>query len=790
MIGETILHYKIIEKLGEGGMGVVYKAQDLNLDRLVALKFLPQEVTSDEADKARFLQEARAASALNHPHVCHINAILESEGRQFIDMEYIEGVTLRRTLPVKDLQDALRYAIQIGEALEEAHGKGIVHRDVKCENIMVNVKNQIKVMDFGLAKLRGSLKLTKTSSTIGTLAYMAPEQIQGGTVDARSDLFSFGVVLFELLTGKLPFRGEHEAAMMYSIVNEDPDSVLKHRGDLSPELDRIVGRALEKDPADRYQHADDMVSELRRLQKQSTRVSRELLTTPARTIPSPAGPPAAAPVKAPRKKGLIVGIAGAVLAMAAGLAFYLLAPKTPQSFDSLAVLPFVNATADPGSEYLSDGMTESIINTLTRIPQLRVIPRSTVFRFKGKDIDPQEAGNTLKVSAVLTGRVTQHGEELNVQVDLIDLRTQSQVWGEQYRRKVNDVISLQEEIVSEVSRRLQTALSGETRKDLAKRLTENPEAYKLYLQGRYFWQKRRAPELRKSIEFFHQAIALDPNFALAYSALADAYVLLEQYAGVPWMEIAPRAKSAGEKARDLDPALGEAHASLAMIRMSDWEWDAADQEFKSAIALNPKYPTAYHWYSILLSRRGRYPEAFEAIQHALALDPLSPVILLNVGILYDRLKDDSASAILYLHKALELDEAFAPAYHQLGKLQIRRGLLAEGVASLEKGVELSQRAAENLSSLGHALAVAGRAAEARALLTELEHLYTEHKTSAYNVARVYAGLGEKEHALSWLERDLADHSSWLPWLNFDFEWKALRDDPRFLALVEKIGLSR
>ncbi len=375
MLGQTILHYKILEKLGEGGMGVVYKAHDTKLDRIVALKFLPLHLTANDAEKARFMQEARAAATLNHPHVCTIYRIDEYDGQQFIEMECIDGETLRRKIPVQKTDDALNYAIQIGEALQEAHSKGIVHRDIKADNIMVNAKNQIKVMDFGLAKLKGSLKLTKTSSTVGTLAYMAPEQIQGGEVDARSDIFSFGIVLFEMLTGKTPFHGEHEAAVMYSIVNEEPDSILKFKPDISPEIDRIIQRSLEKDPEDRYQHVDDMVSELRRSQKKSTRVVRpsaagvsgiHASSFDTKTAPIPASPS--------KKKFIISGIA-AVILIAAAVWFYFFSGHQ-QVVDSLAVLPFENVGGSQDLDYLSDGVTESLINNLTKIQGLRVIPRT------------------------------------------------------------------------------------------------------------------------------------------------------------------------------------------------------------------------------------------------------------------------------------------------------------------------------------------------------------------------------------------------------------------------------
>jgi serine/threonine protein kinase len=435
MIGTTISHYEILDKLGEGGMGVVYKAHDTKLDRLVAMKFLPHHLTLNEAEQARFLQEARAASALNHPNVCTIYDIKEENNQQFIVMEFVDGTTMKQKVPIRKLQDALTFAVQIGEALREAHGKGIVHRDIKCENIMVNSKNHVKVMDFGLAKLKGSLKQTKTSSTAGTLAYMAPEQIQGGEVDARSDIFSFGVVLFEMITGHMPFRGEHEAAMMYSILNEEPETVLMGRPDSPPDIDRIIHRALEKDPEDRYQHIDDAVSELRKVQKQTTRVTHPSGATSPETTPTgrvSAG--AGSPLHAKSRTRRLAALATFLVLLAAGAIGYVTLFVKHQSIDSIAVLPFENAGAEPNSEYLGDGIAESLINTLSRLSNLSVMSSSAVSHFKGKDIDPQKAGKDLGVKAVLRGRVTQRGDNLQISAELVDVSNNTHIWGQQYTR--------------------------------------------------------------------------------------------------------------------------------------------------------------------------------------------------------------------------------------------------------------------------------------------------------------------------------------------------------------------
>ncbi|MDH3251952.1 MAG: serine/threonine-protein kinase, partial [Ignavibacteria bacterium] len=512
MIGRTISHYKIVEKLGEGGMGVVYKAEDTRLDRLVALKFLPHHLHASQQEQARFLQEAKAAATLTHANVCVVHAIEESDGQQFIVMEYVEGMTLREKIeasPLK-LSDAFAYAVHIGEALHEAHSKGIVHRDVKAENIMVTPKNQVKVMDFGLAKLKGSLRLTKESSTVGTLAYMAPEQIQGGEVDARSDIFSFGVVLFEMVTVRTPFRGEHDAAMMYSILNEEPESIRQHRPEAPADLDRIVLRSLEKDPDDRYQHVDDMVSELKLLQKKSGRVTRPSSVDISTAAPlSPATNPDT--IKGLMQRGsrtrwpVIGGIAVVVL-VAAGVVFSLLTSRSDERITSMAVLPFTNGSTDPNAEYLSDGFTESLINSLSKLPGIKMMSRSSVFRYKGKEISPQTVAHELGVGAVLTGRIIERGNELAISVELISGKDNSHIWGEQYYRTMSDIIVLQSEISREISSQLKVTLTGDQEAKLTKSATENTEAYQLYLRGRFHWNKRTPEGFQKAAAYFRQAV--------------------------------------------------------------------------------------------------------------------------------------------------------------------------------------------------------------------------------------------------------------------------------------------
>ncbi|MEK6756404.1 MAG: protein kinase, partial [Bacteroidota bacterium] len=781
-------HYKILEKLGEGGMGIVYKAQDTKLDRLVALKFLPHHLTANETERSRFLQEAKAAAALNHPNVCSVIDIQEHDGQQFIVMEYVDGVTLRSKLPFQDVQQAVHCAIQIGEALSEAHGKGIVHRDVKSDNIMVTGKNHVKVMDFGLAKLKGSLKLTRTSSTVGTLAYMAPEQIQGGKVDARSDIFSFGIVLYETLTGRTPFRGEHEAAMMYSIMNEEPESLLKHRSDLSPEFDRIIRRALEKDPEDRYQSVADMVSELRHEQKKSGRIIRPSIADVAPVHPSSAEEKPVVIQEAGAKKRAIIFVAAGMVLAAVAASVYLFIGRE-QAIDSLAVLPFENVGGGQDLDYLSDGITESIINNLTRIQGLRVVPRSSAFRFKGKDVDLQEVGSKLSVRAILTGKIVHRGPALDVQVDLVDVKNESQLWGNRYQSDLNSILSLQQQITKEVSSKLGTSLSGEEKEKLSRQSTENTEAYTLYLQGRYYWNRRSAASLEKAIDYFKLAIERDQGYALAYVGLADCYALQTQYTGTPAAVALPRAQEATEKALQLDNTLAEAHTTLAFIHQSRWKFDAAEKEYKHSIELNRKYATTYHWYSLLLHYVGRSEEASAVIQRAYEIDPLSPIIILNVG-LAPFYKGDYNKALAYFRKSNEIDPSFASGYSFAGLVYFKLKDYVQALPLLEKGLELSGRSSESISYLGYYYGKIGNRQKALTLLKENQDRYYAGTGPAYNVARIYEGLGDRDKVVEWLERDYRDHSIWMIRLRTDVGWDDVHSDPRFLDLMKKVGVAK
>jgi TolB-like protein/Tfp pilus assembly protein PilF/tRNA A-37 threonylcarbamoyl transferase component Bud32 len=782
MIGETIGHYEILEKLGEGGMGIVYKARDTKLDRLVALKFLPTRLNATAEDRARFLQEARAAASLNHPNVCGVIDIREEDERggaqrqSFIVMEYVEGRTVRALAQELSVRQAVDIGLQVAEGLAAAHEKGIIHRDIKSDNIMVRPDGRAQIMDFGLAKLQGVSSLTKAGSTVGTTSYMSPEQVQGMPTDYRTDIFALGVVLYEMLAHELPFRGGHEAAVMYEIVNVEPPRLALSRPDMNNELERVVRKCLEKDPADRYQSARDVAVDLRRYRRDSDRGTG---SSPSASRRAPAPPPAQRP-------GWLTwaGAAAVVLVLAVGgwLAF----GSRSDAIDSLAVLPFEQSGAGQAEEYLCDGITENLINNLSQIPQLRVVPRSTVFRYKGRDFDPQTVGRELGVRAVLTGRLGQKGNDLTVQVDLIDVAEESQLWGQQYHRTVDDIQALQSDVTREVSEKLRLAVTGETEKQLTRRVTEDPEAYQLYLLGRFHQGKRKADDLTKAVEYFSQAIARDPSFALAYASLADTYLLEGQYSGVRASDAVPRAERAAERALALDPSLAEVHATLGMLYHYSWRWEDAEREFLRAIAMKPNYATSYHWYAILLWALNRNAEALTRGLKAQQLDPTSLAINLTVGVGYFQLGDMEKARAAY-RRVRELDSTFQGGPLWDGYLLLSEGMPEEALPLFRTAARLSKESPETICGLAKCLSVLGKNGEAQHVIDELVARYRDGTSDAYNVAEAYSGTSDREATMKWLATAIEDRSSWVYHLRLPI-WKEYRSDPQFRALVAKTGM--
>ena len=816
--GTRLGRYEVRTQIGAGGMGEVYLAQDMNLGRRVALKLLPSEFTNDENRVRRFQQEARAASALNHPNILTIHEIGSENSTYFIATEYIEGRTLRAHMSGGQMNtsEVLDVATQVASALSAAHAARVVHRDIKPENVMLRSDRIVKVLDFGLAKLTEretpdteapTLVNTDAGVVMGTARYMSPEQVRGLAVDARTDVWSLGVVIHEMLTGHVPFAGETASDVIAAVLEREPQP-LESRGEEIPlELKRIVSKALRKDCEERYQTIRDMLVDLKSLKQeleleaklkrstqsqshavQATPTSIEQTTTVKHETAAPTSSAEYVVGEIKRHK-LGLGIVLVILFAVTVFAYFVYFGRGgKEAITSIAVLPFVNASNNPDAEYLSDGISESLINTLSQVPNLRVVPRSTVFRYKGRDIDPQTVGRELGVRAVLTGKLVQRGDTLSIQTELVDVTEGSQLWGEQYNRKLADLLAVQEDISREISNKLRIRLSGEERKQLTKRYTDNTEAYQFYLKGRYYWNKRTAEDLKKGVDYFRKAIDLDPNYALAYTGLADSYNVLPIWTPIETKDAYPKAKSAALKALEIDETLAEAHTSLAYaLYRYDWDWPAAEREFKRAIELKPNYAIAHQWYSFYLSAMGRVEEAIAEIKRAQDLEPLSLFINSDVGwALYRARQYDQA--IAQLRKTIEIDPTFGYSHYNLGLVYEKKGMYDAAIDEMRKAVDLSNGPQIILGSLGHSYAVAGKRAEALDVLDQLQEKAKREHVSAYFVALIYAGLGDKDQAFFWFDKACKDREWFMPRLKDDIRLDGIRSDPRFAELLRCVGL--
>jgi len=796
LIGRTLSHYRVTAAIGAGGMGEVYRATDTKLGRDVALKVLPAEMARDPNRLARFQREARAVAALNHPHIVTIFSVEQADGVHFLTMELVEGQSLDRLIPASGLpiERIVEIASSLAAALAAAHEKSIVHRDLKPANVMLTSDGRVKVLDFGLAKEIRTADMeeatltsdgqTQAGAVMGTPAYMSPEEVSGDVVDHRTDIFSMGILLYEMATGQRPFQGRSTGELASAILRDTPRAITELRPNLPADLARIIRRCLEKDPRQRVQTARDVGNELREMARQSPPV--EAIQTTTELHPAPEAAPAHRASGISRRKIALAISAGLLVLVVAGIAILLKNSRSTR-IDSIAVLPLENRSTDPDADYISEGITESINNSLARLSGLKVIPHSVASHYKGKAIDVQKVGEELRVQAVLTGRVGQRGDNLTVGVELDDVRDGKQLWGQQYNRKLADLLAVQNEIAREVSQRLRLQLSAEDQQKLTKGSTDNPEAYQLYLKGRYYTNKLSKDGFAKGIEYINQAIALDPNYGLAYSGLAYNYINQIDWF-MPPSEAGPKARAAAERALSIDESSGEAHLSRALVAYwYEWDWTAAEREFRRAIELNPNSFEAHGSYSWFLAPMGRKEEAVAEAKRCVEADPLSGLANGFAGSVsvFTRQWD---TAIEQLRGAIELDPNFWFNHEFLGRAYQAKGRLADAIVEYQRSIELEKDNAELWSNLGHAYAISGKRSEAQKVLEHLNELSVRGYVAPYNIAVVYAGLGENDKVFALLDQAYKSRSYYFAVaITTDDRLDSLRSDPRFVDLLRRIG---
>ena len=819
--------YEIISPLGSGGMGEVYLAEDTRLHRKVALKILPAHLASDRNRMHRFNQEAMAAAALNHPQIAHIYEIGEAEGVHFIAMEYIDGDTLRHRIKQgMKLPEILEIGSQISNALVAAHGAGIIHRDIKPENIMVRRDGYIKLLDFGLAKLSQpegnttdndastkAMVYTSAGTVIGTVNYMSPEQAKGIHIDPRTDLWSLGTVLYEMVTGQLPFLGATSAESISLILQKEPAPLTRFAHEVPAELERIVTKALTKDCEERYQTAKDMLIDLRNLKRKlevdaeiertvqpqlwhspssssehiSPATGSRVGTTSVTASDTPASSSAGYIISKIQQHKLFAALSlFALVITIVGISLYLYARNTEVRIESIAILPFINQNNDLNTEYLSDGIPESIINSLSQLPNLKVMSRNSVFHYKGKEMDAQTVAKELKVQAVLTGRVTQLGDGLSISVELINAQDKRQIWGQQYNRKLADVFAIQEEMAKEISEKLRVKLSGTERQQLAKRPTENLKAFQYYMQGRAYTSRRTREDLLTAIRYCERAIEEDPDYALAYAGLADAYVALGVRGYIVPVEARRKGEEASHKALTLDENLAEAHAQVGYIEtaFTPYNFPLGDPELRRAIELSPSLAVAHQYLALSLGKQGRFDEALAEILKARELDPLSSIIARQEALPY-YLKRDYVRAIQLLRQANELGSALNTTY-EIG-IYIQNRSFDEALAELEQAKRERKNDSILIYDTGVVYAAQGRRGDALQAIKELEQMSGANLDQALYIAKVYATLNDKEMALSWLDRGLAAGAIG-SFYKDEPVWDPIRSDPRFADLLRQMGI--
>jgi eukaryotic-like serine/threonine-protein kinase len=747
--GQKLGPYEIVKEIGVGGMGEVYRARDSRLNRDVAIKVLPEHLIRDAQALARFAREAKALAALSHPNLLVLYDVGSQEGVAYAVTELLEGETLRERLsrgpfPWRKVADL---GAAIAEGLEAAHSKGIVHYDIKPGNIFLTRDGRVKILDFGLAQQRktpapdeATATMTETDMVMGTIGYMSPEQVRGQKAEAPSDIFSLGCVLYEMAAGRRAFSGESVTETMAAILKEDPPALADSGKQISLELERAIERCLAKNPAQRFHSAHDLAFSL-----------RALATSQAGT--------------------------GASSSTA-----------QEQAIDSLVVIPFENASGTPETEYLSEGITEAIINHLSQLSKLRVVPRNSAFRCKGREADYVGLRQELGVRGVVTGRMMQFGNRLTISAELVDASTERQLWGERYNRELSDIFAVQEEIAAQISGKLRLRLTGEEKQRLVRRYTDNQEAYQLYLKGRFQWARRTPSSLKLAVECFQQAIQEDPLYALAYAGLSDVYILLGWFGMFNPGECLERSMGAAAKAVEIDPELAEGQAALGFTRGCDRDWSGAEAAFQRALQIDPAYWLSLDHRAFCLSAVGRSDEAIGAIRRAQQIDPLSPIVDHHAAWVFF-LARQYDEAVEQCRRALDLDPAFPLAWFWLGLARTETGVHEEAVSASERACELLRSVPFAAAGLGHAYARAGRAADARKVLGQLTAADQQFYVDPFHLSLIHAGLGERDHALECLEHAYRQRSIALTlWGRPDPRLDPLRSEARFADVLRRIGV--
>jgi serine/threonine protein kinase/tetratricopeptide (TPR) repeat protein len=790
--GSTVGSYQIERQIGQGGMGVIYLARDTRLGRPVALKLLQPHLTKDPQRLHRFRQEARAVSALNHPNILTIYETGEVGGVSFIATEFIDGLTVRGLMAAgqRTIGATIDIVLQVADALAAAHEAGVVHRDIKPENIMVRPDGYVKVLDFGLAKLnertyetrsdeRFSAVETNPGVVMGTFNYMSPEQARGIEVDARTDIFSLGVVLYELITGHEPFSGPTSSDVIAALLHAEPPPLVRFSPETPAELQRIIDRALAKDVEARYPSITEMAADLKALEQELEvgasieRAKRK--TSSVRGLTNGA-------------RGLIIGVA---LVSILFLAAYLIRRSPPaSSIRSVAVLPFKPLVANQSDEVLEMGIADTLITRLSSLKQVSLPPVSAVRRYRSLDQDPLAAGRELNVQAVLESSIQRADNRIRVTVRLLDVTDGKPLWTRQFDEPWTDIFAVQDAISQRVASDLMLTLSGEERGELARNYTTNPEAYDLYMKGRHYWNKRSPDGMLLSIESYKKAIEKDPQYALAYVGLADAYATIGSYRVAPPRESLPLAQEAALRALKIDERLAEAHASLGKIYADyEWDWDRAEKEFKLAIELKPNYANAHHWYSMLLANLGRSDDAIREARRAVDLDYFAPATTTQLGnVLYRARRYDEA--ITVLRKTLDLEPNFVAARVYLGLCYMLQGKHAEAISEMRKGKEAAPGHPGIVSTLGLVYGAAGQSEQARQCLKELNEIAQQRYVAAFNYAGIYSGLGEMELTMKWLKKAYEDRDPSIRGFKFDPVFDPVRQDPRFIAWTREVGLAQ